>query len=74
MNINLYKIINARNVFYYIKHNLIDNASQNVSKTNSHVYIQLLQQYNDFIITVSNSFDIDFTLVQEKGKEHGYGL
>lgn len=54
--------------------NLIDNASQNVSRTNTKVYIQLIQQFNDLIITVSNSFDKNFTLSQKKGKEHGYGL
>lgn len=54
--------------------NLIDNASQNVSCTNTNVYIQLIQQFNDLIITVSNSFDKNFTLAQKKGKEHGYGL
>lgn len=54
--------------------NLIDNASQNISVNNPDVYIQLVQQFNDLIITVSNSFDKSFTLAQNKGKEHGYGL
>lgn len=54
--------------------NLIDNASQNISVNNPDVYIQIVQQFNDLIITVSNSFDKSFTLTQNKGKEHGYGL
>lgn len=54
--------------------NLIDNASQNIAMSNPNVYIQLVQQFNDLIITVSNSFDKSFTLDQKKGKDHGYGL
>lgn len=54
--------------------NLIDNACENISQHNRNVHIEIVHQFQDYVITVSNNVDNDIQWVSSKGKGRGYGL
>ena len=54
--------------------NLIDNAVENISLINKNINIEIIQNYDLIIVTVTNYTNNKTNFISKKGKNHGYGL
>ncbi|MFR7592665.1 MAG: GHKL domain-containing protein [Longibaculum sp.] len=74
LNIDISDLFIAQKDMASILFNLIDNAAQNSSLTDKNIHIEIIQDFNSIVITVTNHVDFKPSFISKKGIEHGYGL